>query len=164
MDGTMTLEEGSTLKDFFVLVARNRPSLDGHPIQAVLDAFWFVIRKWQQYNPLGTAAKHAQHHYDLSGDLYRLFLDDDMNYSCAYFIDPETDSLEDAQQRKLRHATAKLNLKPGMSVAEIGSGWGGFAIYIAKETGAKVTAINVSKEQIALAKQRAKRRRRSQSR
>lgn len=88
--------------------------------------------------------------------MYRLFLDEDLQYSCAYFRDPERDTLEEAQRYKLIHATAKLQLKPGMSVIEIGSGWGGFAIHLAKQTGARVLAINVSPEQIRVARERAK--------
>ena len=78
-----------------------------------------------------------------------------MQYSCAYFRDPERDTLEDAQRYKLIHATAKLALKPGMTVAEIGSGWGGFAIHLAKATGARVVGINVSPEQIRISRERA---------
>lgn len=156
MDGTLTLEDGADLQDFFRLVAINRDALDRHPLQFLLETTWFLIRKWHQHNPLGVAAKHVQHHYDLSRELYELFLDEGMNYSCAYFVDPEKDTLEEAQTQKLKHAISKLNLKPGMSVAEIGSGWGGFAIEIARETGAKVTAINVSKEQLAVSRVRAK--------
>jgi cyclopropane fatty-acyl-phospholipid synthase-like methyltransferase len=84
--------------------------------------------------------------------LYRLFLDDQMQYSCAYFRDPEHETLEQAQRNKLIHATSKLQLKPGMTIAEIGSGWGGFAIHLARETGAHVTAVNVSPEQIKTAR------------
>jgi cyclopropane-fatty-acyl-phospholipid synthase len=75
-----------------------------------------------------------------------------MQYSCAYFRDPQNDTLEQAQRNKLIHTTSKLQLKPGMTVAEIGSGWGGFAIHLARETGARVTAINVSPEQIKIAR------------
>ena len=81
-----------------------------------------------------------------------------MQYSCAYFRDPENETLEQAQRNKLIHATTKLQLKPGMTVAEIGSGWGGFAIHLARETGAHVTAINVSPEQLKVSRERATRR------
>jgi cyclopropane-fatty-acyl-phospholipid synthase len=113
---------------------------------------WRGLRRWHQANPIGLAAAHARHHYDIPTELYRLFLDDQMQYSCAYFRDPEHDTLEQAQRNKLIHATSKLQLKPGMSVAEIGSGWGGFAIHLARETGARVTAVNVSAEQIKIAR------------
>jgi cyclopropane-fatty-acyl-phospholipid synthase len=99
------------------------------------------------------AKRQARHHYDLSNDLYRLFLDEDLNYSCGFFRSPD-DSLATAQQAKLVRATAKLALEPGMSVCEIGGGWGAFAIQLAK-AGAEVTSINVSPEQIRVAEQRA---------
>ena len=97
-----------------------------------------------QVNSVAVAAANARHHYDLSTELYRLFLDDGLNYSCAIFERPATDTLEQAQHRKLQNATAKLRLLPGMTVAKLGSGWGAFAIHIAATTGARVTAINVS--------------------
>jgi len=154
MDGTLTMEEGSDIHDLVHLVTINRVYLENYPVQILLEAYLYLARKWQQHNPLGRAARNVRHHYDLSYDLYRLFLDDGLNYSCAYFTDMEKETLEQAQQNKLRHAISKLDLKPGMSVAEIGSGWGSFAIQIAKETGAKVTAINVSKEQLAVSRQK----------
>jgi cyclopropane-fatty-acyl-phospholipid synthase len=113
------------------------------------------VKRWQQANPLGVAAANARHHYDLSTDLYRLFLDDGLNYSCAFFEHPETDTLEQAQQAKLERITRKLGLREGMTVAEIGSGWGSLAIHIARTTGARVVAVNVSPEQIRIARQRA---------
>ena len=131
-----------------MLFSVNRAGLGAHGSQKLMRRLWRALRRWHQANPVGTAAKQARHHYDLSTDLYRLFLDDDMQYSCAYFRDPEHDTLEEAQRYKLIHATAKLQLKPGMTVAEIGSGWGGFAIHLAKHTGARVVGINVSPEQI----------------
>src|SRR4051794_41576299 len=78
-----------------------------------------------------------------------------MQYSCAYFRDPEHETLEQAQQNKLIHATSKLQLAPGMTVAEIGSGWGGFAIHLARETGAHVTAVYVFPPQIKGTRQQA---------
>ncbi len=155
MDGTLTFENGSTVHDFLQLFSVNRAGLAGHASQRVLRKIWRGLRRWHQANPIGTAAAHARHHYDISTDLYRLFLDRDLHYSCAYFRDPERDTLEDAQRNKLIHATSKLQLKPGMTVAEIGSGWGGFAIHLARETGARVVALNVSPEQIKVARERA---------
>jgi cyclopropane-fatty-acyl-phospholipid synthase len=156
MDGTLTFEEGSAVRDFILLFSLNRSGLAGHGSQKVLRKLWRGLRRWHQANPVGTAAKNARAHYDVSTEVYRLFLDKDMQYSCAYFHDPEHDTLEQAQHRKLVHATSKLGLKPGMTVAEIGCGWGGFAIHIAKETGAKVVAINVSPEQLRVCRERAK--------
>ena len=155
MDGSLTFEEGSSIHDMMLLFSVNRSGLASHSSQKLLRRAWRVVRRWQQANPVGVAARNARHHYDISTDVYRLFLDEDLQYSCAYFRDPTHDSLEDAQRYKLIHATTKLQLQPGMSVCEIGSGWGGFAIHLAKYTGAYVTAANVSPEQIRVAKGRA---------
>ena len=155
MDGGLSFEDGSVVYDLLLLFSVNRSGLGAHGSQKLLRRLWRALRRWHQANPVGTAARQARHHYDLSTELYRLFLDDDMQYSCAYFRDPARDSLEDAQRYKLIHATAKLQLKPGMTVVEIGSGWGGFAIHLAQQTGARVVGINVSPEQIRIAKERA---------
>jgi cyclopropane-fatty-acyl-phospholipid synthase len=155
MDGTLTFEDGSEVGDFMQLFAVNRGGLAAHPGQVLLRRLWRAAKGWHQNNRAATAAVNARHHYDLSTDLYRLFLDDGLNYSCAVFEHPATDTLEQAQLQKLRRATAKLRVCPGMTVAEIGSGWGSFAIHIAATTGARVTAINVSPEQIRVARQNA---------
>ena len=155
MDGTLTFEDGSGVGDLMLLFALNRTGLRGHASQRLARRLRRALRRWHQANPVGVAAANARHHYDLSTDLYRLFLDDGLNYSCAVFEDPARDTLEDAQRRKLLRATAKLRLRPGMTVAEIGSGWGSFAIHIARATGARVVAINVSPEQIRISRERA---------
>ena len=99
-----------------------------------------ALKRVDQYNPVGKAKNNVAHHYDLSGAMYDLFLDRDRQYSCAYF---ETDdgSLEDAQLAKKRHLAAKLDIKPGMKVLDIGSGWGGLGLYIAEICGAEVTGV-----------------------
>ena len=151
MDGALTFEDGSDVGAFMELFAANRGGLAAHPAQALLRRGWRAMKGVHQANPEKAAKANARHHYDLSTDLYRLFLDEGLNYSCAVFETPD-DTLEAAQHRKLQRATAKLRLRPGMTVAEIGSGWGAFAIQIAATTGAHVTAINVSPEQIRIAK------------
>ena len=152
MDGKLTFEEGSGVHDFLMLFSVNRAALYSYGTQKLMRRLWRSLRRWHTANPIGLAAAHARHHYDVSPELYRLFLDDQLQYSCAYFRNPERDTLEQAQRNKLIHATSKLALKPGMTVAEIGSGWGGFAIHLARETGAHVTAVNVSPEQIKTAR------------
>jgi cyclopropane-fatty-acyl-phospholipid synthase len=152
MDGTLTLEGGATIHDFLLLFSVNRSGLASYGSQKLLRRLWRGLSRWHQFNPVGIAARRARHHYDISIDIYRLFLDQEMQYSCAYFRDPEHETLEQAQRNKLIHATSKLRLRPGMTVAEIGSGWGGFAIHIARETGAHVVAVNVSPEQIKAAR------------
>ena len=155
MGGTLAIEDGAQVHDFLLLFSVNRAGLYSYGSQRLLHRLWRALRRRHQANPVGKAAARARHHYDLSTDLYRLFLDDQMQYSCAYFREPEHDTLEQAQRNKLIHATTKLQLKPGMTVAEIGSGWGGFAIHLARETGAHVTAVNVSPEQIKIARENA---------
>ena len=153
MDGRLSFEAGSTVYDFLYLFSINRRGLAAHPVQQAMRRSWRALKRWHQANALGKAAKNAQSHYDNPPEFYRLWLDSQMIYSCAYFPTPET-SLEDAQQAKLRHIAAKLKLEPGMRVAEIGSGWGALAIYLAKQ-GVHVTAINVATEQLAESKKRA---------
>jgi cyclopropane-fatty-acyl-phospholipid synthase len=155
MDGTLTFDEGSGVGDLLALFSVNRTGLGTHASQKVLRRLLRSFKRWQQANPIGRSASNARHHYDLSTDLYRLFLDEGLNYSCAFFENPETDTLEQAQQAKLSRIAAKLALSPDMTVAEIGSGWGSLAIHIARSTGARVTAINVSPEQIKIARSRA---------
>jgi len=113
------------------------------------------VRYISQYNPVGRAKSNVAHHYDLSGQLYDLFLDEDKQYSCAYFVNPD-DSLEQAQQQKLKHIATKLLIEPGMRVLDIGSGWGGLGLYLARETGAEVIGVTLSEEQHKVSVQRAK--------
>ena len=94
------------------------------------------------------------HHYDLSDQLYDVFLDVNRQYSCADFRHPE-ETLEAAQLNKMRHLAVTLLIQPGMRVLEIGSGWGGLALYLARETGADVTGLTLSEEQHRYASQRA---------
>ena len=99
-------------------------------------------------------AATSQRHYDLSGDLYRLFLDEDMQYSCAYFEQPDM-TLDEAQPAKKRHIAAKLRLKPGQTVLDIGSGWGGLGLYLAKTFDVDVLGVTLSTEQHGVATERA---------
>lgn len=114
---------------------------------------------WRNHNPRSTGLSEAKeninHHYDLGNDFYRLWLDSaEMQYTCAYFESPDI-TLEQAQLAKLEHVCRKLRLKPGMTVAEAGCGWGGLSRYMAREYGVKVHAYNISKEQLAYAREEA---------
>jgi cyclopropane-fatty-acyl-phospholipid synthase len=114
----------------------------------------FVVRKLQQFNLRPRAKRNVAHHYDLDGRLYALFLDSDRQYSCAYF-ENDDDALDDAQLAKKRHIAAKLLIERGQQVLDIGSGWGGLALYLAEICGARVTGITLSQEQLAAARGRA---------
>ena len=108
----------------------------------------------QQINQLVNSKNNVAHHYDINEDLYKLFLDKDMQYSCAYFHNPNI-SLEQAQKDKKEHIIRKLQIDKNMSVLDIGCGWGGMAIEIAKSTGAKVKGITLSENQFKTASERA---------
>jgi cyclopropane-fatty-acyl-phospholipid synthase len=107
-----------------------------------------------QYNPVGVARARVAHHYDLPDTLYGLFLDADRQYSCAYYRSPD-DTLERAQEQKKRHLAAKLLLRPGQRVLDIGSGWGGLALYLAGVCDLDVTGVTLSAEQHRYAQRRA---------
>ena len=154
MDGRMSFEN-STLRDFLTLFSVNRLSLGSYPLQKVLRRISRGLKRFQQANPVGKAQKNVAHHYDIGNDFYRLFLDKGMQYSCAYFTSDD-DTLEDAQQNKLRLIASKLSLKPGQSVLDIGSGWGDLALYLARMEKVNVLGVTLSKEQCALAREKAK--------
>lgn len=108
------------------------------------------VREW---NPPAISRRNAEHHYNLDAELYHRFLDDGMFYSCAYFQQPDM-SLEAAQQAKCALIARKLDLRPGAQVLDIGCGWGGLAIHLARECGARVTGITLSSEQLTAAQRR----------
>jgi cyclopropane-fatty-acyl-phospholipid synthase len=126
-------------------------------LQQLLRGTMKRAKRLKQRNTTKAASANVRHHYDLSNDFYRLWLDKDMHYSCAYFIS-EDDTLEQAQQNKLRHIAAKLDLKPGQRVLDIGCGWGGMALYLAAVADVEVIGVTLSKEQLALAQKRARER------
>jgi len=154
MDGTLICEEGG-LRGLLEIFGRNKESLRSQPLQKLLKSWLKKIKRWHQRNETAASRKNVQHHYDLSNDFYKLFLDEDMNYSCAYFANDKM-TLEEAQLAKKRHIAAKLNLKPGMKVLDIGCGWGGMSMYLAEHCGCDVVGVTLSDQQLALAKERAK--------
>jgi cyclopropane-fatty-acyl-phospholipid synthase len=154
MAGTLTAEEGTSLYDFIdVLVSNDAAQPDALPLW-LGQAAGRLVRRLHQYNPVPRARRNVAHHYDLSDQLYELFLDRDRQYSCAYFASAE-DGLDAAQENKKRHIAAKLLLRPGLKVLDIGSGWGGLALYLAAECGAEVTGLTLSEEQHKVATRRA---------
>ena len=153
MDGRLTIEDG-TLYDFIEVMAAN----DEAPLSSwavrLGRAGAFLLRRLHQYNPVSRARRNAAHHYDLSDQLYELFLDRDRQYSCAYFLSPD-DDIDTAQLNKRRHLASKLLLEPGQRVLDIGCGWGGLALYLAAECGVDVTGLTLSEEQHKIANRRA---------
>ena len=119
---------------------------------------WFTyiakLLHWGGRNTLSASQKNIHHHYDIGNDFYRLWLDENLLYTCAYFEEP-TASLEQAQCAKMDHVCRKLQLRPGETVIEAGCGWGGFALHMAKRYGVRVRAYNISREQVAEARRRA---------
>lgn len=154
MDGTLICEEGG-IRDLLKVFLHNRGGLRSHPIQKVLNRTLKKLKKLHQRNKKSNARTNVQHHYDLSNDFYRLFLDEDLQYSCAYW--PSLDiTLEEAQRLKKKHIAEKLCLKPGQTVLDIGCGWGGMAIYLAQNYDVKVVGATLSNEQLSLGRERVK--------
>jgi len=156
MDGSIDVKD-CTIYDVMALLMAN---VEANKMPAPARLMYGLRRfkkRIDQYNPVGKAKENVAHHYDLSGALYDLFLDRDRQYSCAYFEGPEA-SLDDAQLAKKRHLAAKLMIKPGMKVLDIGSGWGGLGLYLAETCGAEVTGVTLSEEQHKLSNERAEQR------
>lgn len=153
MDGTLTIE-GDDIRGFLALVARNVGAKHGAAWQAPVQFVRNATRRLRQFNPAPRARRNVAHHYDLSAKLYDLFLDADKQYSCAYFRDPGM-SLEDAQAAKKAHIAEKLLIRPGMRVLDIGCGWGGMGLTLARDYGARVVGVTLSQEQHKIATRRA---------
>ncbi|KJF70411.1 SAM-dependent methyltransferase [Agrobacterium arsenijevicii] len=156
MEGRMQVAEGD-IYDFLALVKGNTLS------EALsFGMIWrgmvrIIAARIKMHLPVNHNKSNVAHHYDLSAKLFDIFLDEDWQYSCAYFNPPGI-SLYEAQVAKKRHIAAKLMTEPGQSVLEIGSGWGGMAMYIAESAGADVTGITLSEEQLRVSRDRAAKR------
>ncbi|MCB2078118.1 MAG: class I SAM-dependent methyltransferase [Novosphingobium sp.] len=157
MDGRLVIEQGDVMQ-LVQLMRANQPWDRGgklrppRPLRRIRDRLAFVARS---FNRADSAKRNVAHHYDVGNELYRLMLDaDHMQYSCAYWPDEDM-TLEQAQDAKLAHIAAKLALEPGQQVLDIGCGWGGMAIYLARNADVRVLGITLSEEQLALARQRA---------
>ena len=154
MDGSLRMERGS-IADLLDLGFRNMAGRAPTPWSAALRAmrsfYWRVFKM----NNLIRSSRNVAHHYDIDHRLYRLFLDSDWQYSCAYFERPNM-SIEEAQQAKKRHIGMKLLLdRPGLRVLDIGSGWGGLGLEFARSVEASVMGITLSQEQMSEGRKRA---------
>jgi cyclopropane-fatty-acyl-phospholipid synthase len=154
MNGTLVIEEGEIYDLLDMLCGNAGAALSHTLLSPIWNGFGTFLRTLQQWNPVPKAKANVAHHYDLSDALYELFLDRDRQYSCGYFERPD-DDLETAQYAKKRHIAAKLLIRPGMKVLDIGCGWGGLALFLARETGADVTGLTLSEEQHKVATRRA---------
>lgn len=157
MDGRLIIEQGDVM-DLATLARANQPWERKGWLRKTSRFKRMREKAATLLDGLNHSAKakaNVSHHYDIGNDLYRLFLDTDhMQYSCAYW--PRDDmTLEEAQEAKLAHIAAKLALRPGQHVLDIGCGWGGMAIYLARKAGVSVLGITLSEEQLALARERA---------
>ena len=145
-DGSLVIENG-TLTDFLDIamknIGRGETNIFAHIIKKIRGKYSFLTN----FNLISKSKSNVAHHYDISEKLYDLFLDNNRQYSCAYFKN-ENDSLETAQTNKINHIIKKLNLKPNQKVLDIGSGWGTLAIEIAKKSQCEVLGITLSKNQL----------------
>jgi len=155
MDGSLSIE-GDDIQGFLEIVVRNPAQVGDLSAPArLLSALRQIRRRLDQSNPEALAWRNVAHHYDLTPAIYDLFLDADRQYSCAYFAQDGI-SLDAAQAAKKTHIARKLLLSPGMRVLDIGCGWGGLALTLARDHGARVTGITLSQEQLGVARARAK--------
>jgi len=153
MDGSFAVERGASIADLLALVF----SQDHSATPRWVRPQWigrYLKRRLMQLNRRHRSQRNVAHHYDLDGRLYSLFLDADQQYSCGYF-ESATQSLDDAQLAKKRHIAAKLLVPPGSRVLDIGSGWGGLALYLAEVCGARVNGVTLSQEQLQRSRARA---------
>lgn len=153
MNGLLTVEEG-TLSDFLHVAILNYRRLPYQSLFVRLDRLMRYVKRVLVLHPLKKARRDVSSHYDLPSGLYDLFLDSDRQYSCAYFKEPHV-GLERAQLDKKIHIASKLLLRSGLTVLDIGSGWGGLGLYLAREAGCDVTGITLSDAQLALSNKRA---------
>ena len=153
MDERVIIEDGTILDLLELIVGSNRWEEKGEGRAALSRGKKRIARFFRRNDPR-RARRNVAHHYDLKDELYELFLDDDKQYSCAYFTDP-ANSLEQAQADKKAHIAAKLALEPGQRVLDIGCGWGGMALYLHKVAGVDVLGITLSERQLKVARERA---------
>ena len=154
MEGRIVVLRG-TLFDVLALASRSILESGSMDWTRILDVVRRTLNHVRLGNGMRRARKNVAHHYNLDERFYRLFLDRDMQYSCGYFADA-TDSLDVAQLAKKRRIAAKLAIEPGQRVLDIGCGWGGMALYLARYTGASVRGITLSSEQRGVAQRRAR--------
>lgn len=145
-EGTLVINHG-TIFDLLELVMKNLRQSRGSGVMQANARMRHLLRRLIQHNPVARAKANVEHHYDLSDELYEMFLDAGRQYSCAYYLSP-ADTLEQAQDQKKRHIAAKLLLRPGHRVLDIGSGWGGLAQHLAQTSDVRVCGLTLSTQQL----------------
>ena len=153
-NGDIQIENGS-LTDFLDIALMNIGRGELNFFSMLINKLYGSYRYLTNFNFIKKSKMNVAHHYDLSDDLYSLFLDPKKQYSCGYFIN-ENDTLEDAQNNKIQHIIKKLNIKPNQKVLDIGCGWGSLAIDIAKSNNCEVTGITLSENQFNYCVKKAK--------
>ena len=153
-DGQLIIENG-TLTDFLDLALMNIGRSEFNTISYLTNKFRGSYRYLTNFNFIKKSKMNVSHHYDISDDLYDLFLDPKRQYSCAYFKNDD-DSLETAQNNKIQHIIKKLNIKPNQKILDIGCGWGSLAMDIAKSAQCEVTGITLSENQFNYCVKKAK--------
>ncbi|WP_300973425.1 cyclopropane-fatty-acyl-phospholipid synthase family protein [Sphingomonas sp. LHG3406-1] len=153
MEGRLTLDQGSLINLLSLVIGANRFEDGGHKGR-LKKQLGFIKSLLPRRNDATAARRNVAHHYDLDERLYRLFLDPDLQYSCAYFHDTAR-GLAGAQADKKAHIAAKLDLRPGQRVLDIGCGWGGMALTLNRLAGVEVLGVTLSEEQLRVARQRA---------
>ena len=149
MNKEIVIEEG-TLDDFLkIITASYNDYMSNNFVFKMYESISTFFKSFQQINKLVRSKENVAHHYDIDEKMYKLFLDKDMQYSCAYFHNQNI-GIDQAQFDKKKHIIEKLQIKEGMSVLDIGCGWGGMAIQIAKDTGARVKGITLSENQFKI--------------
>jgi cyclopropane-fatty-acyl-phospholipid synthase len=161
MWGWLVVEEPHDIRDMILFVTMNTKKLGDHAIKAkgpMRKLMQAAGARIDSLNLKAKARKNAEHTYNLTRRLYELFLDEDRQYTMAYYreADPSKTSLEQAQMDKKAHMAAKMNIKPGMRVLDIGCGWGGFAMYLHEHYGCEVLGVALAPDQIAFCRERAK--------
>ena len=153
-DGSITIE-GGELSNFLDIALENIGRRETNTFSELFNKFRGSYRYLTNFNFIKKSKMNAAHHYDISDDLYFLFLDPLRQYSCAHFKN-ENETLEQAQENKINHIIKKLNIRPNQKVLDIGSGWGSLAIEIAKKAKCQVTGITLSENQFEYSKKRIK--------